>query len=263
MTRPSIAIALGGGGARGFAHLGVLQVLTREGIPIDAITGTSMGALMGVAFGAGVDLHYLEGLIQHLPWQDFIDIGFHRMGLVNGERVMALIRLLIKGKELEELEPPVWVVATDLQNGDEVVFNQGAADLAVRSSISIPGLFTPVNCENATLVDGGVVAGVPVNVAKRMGKDLVIAVNVAHDFKRATPRNMVDVLMQTIDIMSYHMDKHQIAQADLVISPDVGEVGMLDFQRGMECIQRGREAAERMIPSIRRLLDEKSKASAG
>lgn len=263
MTRPSIALALGGGGVRGLAHLGVLQVLAEEGIIVDAVTGTSMGALIGVAFGAGVDLHYLDGLIQHLPWQEFIDIGFHRMGLVDGERVMALIRLLTKGKLLEELSPPVWVVATDLQNGNEVVFNQGASDMAVRSSISIPGLFTPVNCENATLVDGGVVAGVPVGVAQRMGMDLVIAVNVAHDFKRATPRNMVDVLMQTIDIMGYHLDSYQISQADMVISPDVGEIGMLDFHRSGDCIARGREAALRMIPSIHRLLEEKSRATAG
>lgn len=263
MIRPSIALALGGGGARGLAHLGVLQVLTEEGIVVDAIAGTSMGALIGAAFGAGVDLHYMDELVQNLPWQDFMDIGFHRMGLVHGERVMALIRLLTKGKPLEELRPKVWVVATDLQNGTEVIFNQGAADLAVRSSISIPGLFTPVNCENATLVDGGVVAGVPVRVAQRMGTDLVIAVNVSHDFKRSVPRNMVDVLMQTIDIMGYHLDNHQISHADLVISPDVGEVGMLDFQQSGECIKRGRTAAKEMIPRVLRLLEEKSKASAG
>lgn len=254
-AQPSIALALGGGGARGFAHLGVLQVFRDEGIPIQGIAGTSMGAMIGAAYGAGVDLHYMRCLIEELPWQDFMDIGFHRMGLIDGERVTALIRLLTKGKRLEELDPKVWVVSANLLNGEEVVFTEGVLDMAVRASISIPGLFTPVKCENAVLVDGGVVAGVPVSVARRMGTDRVIAINVAHDYKSSVPGNMVEVLMQSADIMMDHMDCHQIQQADLVITPDVGNVGILEFQRGTECIKRGVEAAQAAMPAIRRLLD--------
>ena len=260
---PSIALSLGGGGVRGLAHLGVLRVFQEEGIPISAVTGTSMGALVGVAFGAGIDLHYFERLIEHLPWKDFFDLGFRRMGLVDGERVMSLIRLLTKGKNMEDLDPPVWVVATDLQNGNEVVFSRGPADLAVRASVSIPGLFTPVRAGNTVLVDGGVVAGVPVSVARRMDKDLVFAVNVNHDFKRATARNLLDVLLQTVDIMGNRLDSYQIAQADLVISPDVGDVGTLEFQRSNECIEKGKEAARLMIPTIRRILEEREKVATG
>jgi NTE family protein len=177
------------------------------------------------------------------------------MGLIDGDRVMALIRLLTKNKRLEELDPPVWVVATNLLNGEEVVFTEGLLDLAVRASISIPGLFTPVSCENAFLVDGGVVAGVPVSVARRMEKDLVVAVNVSHDFKRSVPNNLFDVLIQATDIMSDRMDRFQIEQADLVINPNVGDVGTLEFHRGAECIERGIEAARQSLPAIRRLLD--------
>lgn len=258
MTRPGelkIVLALGAGGVRGLAHIGVLQVFREEGIPIHAIAGTSMGAMVGVAFGAGSDLYYLEKLVEFLPWQDFIDIGIHRMGLVEGDRVLELIRILTKGKRLEELTPPVWVVATNLQTGQEVVFTEGRIDLAVRASISIPGFFAPVIYENRILVDGGVVAGVPVTVARRMGPDFVIAVHVAHDFKRAQPKNMVDVLLQTVDIMGNRLDTDQIMQADLVITPDVGNVGTLELNRSKECIQKGRDAARKVLPAIHRLLN--------
>lgn len=254
-VKPKIALALGSGGVRGLAHIGVLQVFQEEGIPLHAIAGTSMGALVGVAYGAGSDLHYLEQLIEYLPWQDFIDIGFHRMGLVEGDKVLELIRLLTKGKQFEELNPPVWVVATNLQTGQEVVFSKGRIDLAVRSSISIPGFFSPVVYENGILVDGAVVAGVPVTIARRMEADFVVAVHVAHDFKRSRPKNVVDVLLQTVDIMSSRLDTDQIIQADLVITPDVGNVGALELNRSKDCIQKGREAARRVMPAIHRLID--------
>jgi NTE family protein len=255
VSTPSIALALGGGGARGFAHLGVLEVLKSEGIPIDGIVGTSMGALIGATYGAHVDLHYMKDLIDEIPWKDLMDVGFRRMGLTDGQRVTALIRLLTKRKRLEDLDPRVWVVATNLLNGEEVVFTEGVLDVAVRASISIPGLFTPVTCENAFLVDGGLVAGVPVTIARRMETDAVVAVNVAHDFKRSTPTNLFEVLIQTVDIMTDRIDRYQIHQADLVITPNVGDIGTLEFNRGKECIERGAEAAWASLPALKRLLE--------
>src|SRR5690606_29906785 len=141
--RPRIAWALGGGGVRGFAHLGVLKVLQEEGIAVDALAGTSMGAGMAALFAAATDLKYLAALATRISWEDFIDLRFPRYGLVEGKRLLPLIQLLTKRKKLEELALPVRIIATDLFTGEEVVFSQGPLDLAVRASISIPGVFTP------------------------------------------------------------------------------------------------------------------------
>src|SRR5690554_6459685 len=145
---PRIAWALGGGGVRGFAHLGVLRVLQEEGIPVNALAGTSMGAVVAAAYGAGTKLDYLCRTAEALSWDRLWDFHFPRMGLIGGERIMTIMKLLTKRKKLEELDPPVWVVATDLLTGEEVVFKEGELEPAVRASISIPGIFTPVGMKS-------------------------------------------------------------------------------------------------------------------
>ncbi len=258
---PRIAWALGGGGVRGFAPLGILRVLQEEGIPVNALAGTSMGAVVAVAYGTGAKLDYLCRLAVDLPWKHLWDFHFPRMGLINGERIMTLLKLLTKGKKLEELVPPVWVVATDLLTGEEVVFTEGEAEPAVRASISIPGVFTPVRYGERLLVDGGVVAGVPVGTARRMGMDLVIAVNVSYDFTLSPPGNLFEVLTKTVEIMSSRVNAVQVSQADLVLTPCVGHVGTHHFQYAAECIAEGEKAARRALPAIRRLMEEMARRS--
>lgn len=255
LERPRIAWALGAGGARGLAHLGVLQVLEEEGIPVDFLTGTSMGAVVAVFYASGVNLKYLSQLAEYISWENLWDLSFPRMGLVNGERIMSVFRLLTKAKRLEELRPPVWVVATDLITGEEVVFKEGEVELAVRASISIPGIFTPVKDGERLLVDGGVVAGVPVGAARKMGADLVIAVNVACDFTLTPPKNLFEILMKTVEIMGNRLDRIQVEKADLIITPKVGDVGTGHFHRAAECVNKGREAARNALPEIRSLME--------
>lgn len=254
--RPRIAWALGGGGARGFAHLGVLKVLQEENIPINALAGTSMGAVMSVLYAAGTDLKYLSSLATSISWEKFVDLRFPRYGLVQGKRITPLLRLLTKGKKLEELDIPVRVIATDLLTGEEVIFDQGDTELAVRASISIPGIFTPVLHEDKVFVDGGVVAGVPVAAAGEMGMDLVIGVSVASEFDAVPPKNLFEVLYRTVDIMTKRLDQIQTKEADLVITPDVGKVGTVHFQRAEECIEKGEIAAREALPKIRKLMAE-------
>jgi NTE family protein len=175
---PKIVLALGGGGARGFAHIGVLQVLKEAGIKASGVAGTSMGALIGATYAAGTDLYYLGQLVEYFHWEDLIDLNLPVLGLIDGSKVKTVIDLLTKGKSIEDLAIEYRAVATDLLSGEKVIFNEGPLASAVRASISIPGVFNPVEINGRILVDGAVVAGVPVEVARRLGGDITIAVNV-------------------------------------------------------------------------------------
>ncbi|NLW56053.1 MAG: patatin-like phospholipase family protein [Firmicutes bacterium] len=256
MTRPRIAWALGGGGARGFAHLGVLKVLQEADIPIDALSGTSMGAVMAVLYAAGADLKYLTALAGNIAWEKFVDLRFPRYGLVEGKRITPLIRLLTKNKRLEELELPVRVVATDLLTGEEIIFSEGEIEIAVRASISIPGIFTPVTYENRVLVDGGVVAGLPVGAAAEMGMDLVMAVSVPGELSQEAPRSVFDILYRTFEVMAKRANSLQAGKADYVIAPKVGKVGTGQFYRAEECIEQGELAAREALPEIKKIIEE-------
>ncbi len=256
MLRPRIAWALGGGGARGFAHLGVLKVLQEAEIPIDALSGTSMGAVIAVLYAAGADLKYLTALAGNIAWEKFVDLRFPRYGLVEGKRITPLIRLLTKNKRLEELDLPVRVVATDLLTGEEVVFSEGEIELAVRASISIPGIFTPVYYQNRVLVDGGVVANLPVGAAADFGMDLVIAVSVPGELSNEAPRSVFDILYRTFEVMSHKATSFEVRKADYVIAPKVGKVGTGQFYRAEECIVEGERAAREALPEIKRIIEE-------
>lgn len=252
--RLRVAWALGGGGARGLAHLGVLRVLEREGIPIDFLAGTSMGAVVAAAYSAGGSLKYLTQLAERINWEHLFDLRFPRLGLIGGQRIISVVKLLSKNKKLEELDPPVWITATDLLTGDEVIFKTGEVELAVRSSISIPGVFTPVRHNGKLLVDGGVVANVPVKAARQMGADLVIGVDVSAGPNPLPPRNFVEILLKTMDIMGSKLNQSQIKEADLVIKVEILDVGAGQFHRAADCIRKGEEAALRYLSQIRALL---------
>ncbi len=252
---PKIILALGGGGARGFAHIGLLQVFQENGIPLDGIVGTSMGALVGSTYAVKTDIYYLGRLVEYLGWEDLIDIRFPRLGLVNGSKVQALIDLLTKGKNFEDTFLNFWAVATDLHIGEAVIFKEGPLAPAIRASISIPGVFTPVDLNGRTLVDGAVVAGVPVNIAKMMNGDLTIGVNVGFDHTQHCVNNLFDVMSKVMDIMGNQLDSIQLPTADLVITPKLGNIGTMDFGRANECIEIGRKAAEDAMPHIQNLID--------
>jgi NTE family protein len=251
---PKIIMALGGGGARGFAHIGVLQVLQEARIQIAGMVGTSMGALIGSTFASGTDLYYLARVIEALGWEDLIDFRLSGLGLVDGNKVKALIDLLTKGKKFEELPLEFWAVATDLMSGEAVIFKEGYLAPAIRASISIPGVFNPVEIDQHMLIDGAVVAGVPVSIAKEMKGDLTVAVNVGFDHTQHTVNHIFDVMSKVMDIMGNRLDSLQITQADLSIVPELGNIGTMHFGRAKECMDLGRQAAEAALPELQELI---------
>ena len=253
---PKIGLALGSGGARGFAHIGVLKVLKEANIPIHCIAGSSMGSLVGCIYAVHENPYMMEKLAVHLKLKHWIDFTVPKMGLVAGEKVSELIRLLTHGKRLEDLRIPTAVVATDLVTGKEVVFTEGPIDKAVRASIAIPGIFNPVVDDGRVLVDGGVVNRVPIKAVRALGADLVIAVDVVAEIPKIEIRSLFDVISQTIDVMERHVFQRQAELADVLIQPKVGHVSSTDFIQAAGCIAAGEAAAREKIADIRRLLQE-------
>jgi NTE family protein len=251
---PKVGLALGSGGARGFAHIGVLKVLKEEAIPIHCIAGSSMGSLVGAIFAVHQNPHMMEKVATHLKPKHWVDFTVPKMGLVAGEKVRELIRLLTHGKRLEELFLPVAIVATDLETGKEVIFTEGPIDKAVRASIAIPGIFNPVVENGRVLVDGGVVTRVPITTLKAMGADLVIAVDVVAEVPKIEIQSLFDVISQTIDVMERQLYKTQAEHADVFIQPKVGHISSTDFTKAAECIAAGEKAARDKLAEIRRLI---------
>jgi NTE family protein len=192
-SSPTIGLALGSGSARGWAHIGVIQALNEAGVPISYVAGSSIGALVGGAFCAG-QIGELEREVRHLDWRrlaSMVDIALPRSGLLAGEKIITFIRHLIGGCLLDELPLPLWAVATSLRTGKEVWIRQGPAVEAIRASMSVPGIFTPVRQGTQWLVDGGLANPVPVSVCRAMGADVVIAVNLNADILLRPDKNQV------------------------------------------------------------------------
>jgi len=248
-----LGLALGAGGAKGLAHIGVLQVFKENGIKIDLIAGSSMGALIGAAFAAGTDIDLLAKLAATLQRSLFIDISVPRFGLLKGEKALGLIRLLTRSKKFTELELPLAVVATDIERGEPVVFReQGDVAQAVRASISIPGIFNPVRLGDRLLVDGAVTDRLPVAVLKEMGADYVVAVDVkaCPAGERIKIQNIYDIIMHSIEILENKACQPSLNAADFLIAPDTTGIGTTDFHKAEECMEAGRIAAREAVSKI-------------
>ncbi|MBE3562119.1 MAG: patatin-like phospholipase family protein [Hydrogenibacillus schlegelii] len=248
---PKVGLALGSGGVRGFAHLGVLKVLEEYGIPIDFLAGSSMGSVVAVTYASGIELRYLIKLAEHMRRSLLVDYTVPRLGLLKGERVRELVALLTKNRRLEELPIPTAVVATDLMTGEAVVLREGPIADAVRASVAIPGIFEPVEWQGRLLVDGGVVDRVPMAALRAMGADVVIGVDVSR--KPAPPeriRSIYEVILQTIDIMESQIFQGRIHPDDILITPAVGQHSPLNFQNVSAIIAEGERAARAAIGTI-------------
>ena len=252
--KPILGLALGSGGARGFAHIGVLKALDAHGIKVDLLAGSSMGSLVGAVYANGIDPAMMGKLAVHLKRKHFIDLTVPGLGFVAGEKIKQLIHLLTHGKQIEELDIPIAIVATDIETGERVVFREGPVEQAVRASISIPGIFVPERVKGRLLVDGGVIDRVPVTVLKEMGADIVIAVDVAQGKTAMKIRSIFDVIVQTIDVMEREIFQNRILAADLVIRPDVGHYSSIAYSGAEEIINLGQQAAEAHIAHIKELL---------
>lgn len=253
-TRKTVCLALGGGSARGFAHIGVLKVFEEACIPVDCVAATSMGAVIGAFYCSGMNLRMMERLATHIQRNHWMDWTFPRMGLVAGDKMEQLVHLLTRGKTFAQLNRPFAVVATDLGRGDKVVIQDGVVARAVRASAAIPGVFCPVEYRGRTLVDGAVVERVPVETARSMGADVVMAVDVGIYVNDVKVNHMLDVITQALDIMQRDLCRISTERADLVISPQLQNVEPGNFNKAGEAIQAGEDAAKAMLPQIRELL---------
>lgn len=256
MEHPKIGLALGSGGARGFAHLGVIKALKDAGIPIHLIAGSSMGALVASFYGAGIDLDRLYKLSTAFKRKYFLDFTVPKMGFISGKKVKEFIKVFTHGKNIEELSIPVGIVATDLLTGEKVVFQTGPVADAVRASISIPGIFVPEKQNGRILVDGGVSDRVPVSVAKEMGADIVIAVDVSRVKRNAEITSIYDVIMQSIDIMQAEIINNREIAASVMIRPPVEIYSSRAFTNIEEIINHGEEETKKHLNQIKTLIEQ-------
>lgn len=256
MQRPKIGLALGSGGARGFAHLGAIKVLKDEGIPIDLIAGSSMGAMVGCFYGAGLDINRLYKLSKAFKRKYYLDFTIPRMGFIAGAKVKELIRIFTHGKMLEQLDIPVRVVATDLMTGEKVIFDKGSIADAVRASISIPGIFVPEKLNGRLLVDGAVVDRVPVSVVKEMGADIVIAIDVSQVKTNTEITSIYDVIMQSLDIMQMELVNYRAVDSDIMIRPSVEMYSSRAFTNIDDIILIGEQETRKQINSIKKIIKE-------
>ena len=183
--KPKVGIALSGGIVRGISHIGILKILEREEVPVNFIAGTSIGALIGALYASGLKINEMEQLVQTAKWRELIDFTIPKTGFIAGKKIEAYIKKIIKCQKFEELHIPLAVIATDLNNGEKIIFNYGDIIKAIRASISMPGLFEPVIDNGSVIVDGGLVDPIPVDVVKEMGADIVIAVDLSIDIKQS------------------------------------------------------------------------------
>jgi NTE family protein len=259
VPEPKIGLALGGGAARGFAHIGVIRVLEQERIPIDMVVGTSVGSLIGAIYAADKDSFDLEWTAFQLTQDDLFDFRLLNtvvgMGYAKGEKLETWVTEKVKARNIEQLKIPFAAVATDLNWGGRVVMDKGPVAKAVHASSAIPGIFEPVNHYGKVLVDGGVVDNLPGDVARERGADVVIAVDISEEVGNTNIKNLVDVLLQTTNIMCAESVGHLRGSADVLISPKVGGVGMLDFTKKKQTMQAGIDAARAAMPKIRAAIE--------
>lgn len=263
--KPRIALVLGGGAARGFAHVGVIRTLEQEKIPIDLIVGTSVGSLIGAIYASDASSFDLEWTAFQLQKDDLFDFGVLNavtgMGFAKGDKLEAWVKTHVKTANIENLKIPFAAVATDLNWGTRVVLDHGSVARAIRASAAIPGVFQPVQYQGKILVDGGVVDNIPISVAKARGADIVIAVDISANIGNTNIHNLVDVTLQATNIMFALNVEHAKKAADVLITPaGIGDVGMLDFTQKKRCMQAGIEATEQAMPAIHRVIEAWVKA---
>lgn len=251
--RPKVALVLGGGAARGFAHAGVIRALERAKIPIDIVVGANTGSLIGAIYADKKNGSDLETLALGLEERDIFDYNFINptQGFARGERLEEFVAKKLSAKEIGELKLPFAAVATDIQNGEIVILQSGSIARAVHASSAIPGIFIPVSYQGKLLVDGGVLDNLPVDVARKMGGDVVIAVDIGEGAKAAQVSNVFENVVLSFYLMARQNTEARVKQADVVIRPKVSEVGWIDFSRKKEAFALGVQAAEQALPAIR------------
>lgn len=253
---PTIGVALGGGFARGMAHIGVLKVLEEEGIPIRIVAGTSVGALIGAAYCSGLSIEDLEKVARSVRFTTFARWTVSRYGFASNDRMVTFLTRTLKVKTFEELRIPLGVTATDFNSGEGVVFHSGSIIDPVRASCAYPGMFLPVNIRGRWLVDGMLSHPVPTRPLREMGAERVLAVHLRGQWtKGGAPRHLFDVIGQSFAIAQDMMSHLWRGAADVVIEPDVAGFAYDDFKRAGELIRSGEVAMRQALPEVRKWLE--------
>lgn len=261
-ARPiKIGLALGGGAARGFAHIGVIKALEAQGIVPDVVVGTSAGSLVGALYAAGNNgfaLHKLALEMDEAAISDWsVPIFAKATGVLKGEALQNYVNKAVNNASLEKLKIPFGAVATDLKNGEPILFQRGNTGAAVRASSAVPGVFQPVRIGERSYVDGGLVSPVPVRFAREMGADFVIAVNISSQPDAQPSTSTLEVLLQTFAIMGQSINAFELKEADVVIQPRLGTMKGSDFPGRNNAILAGEQAASALMPEIKRKLAAK------
>lgn len=263
--RPKVALVLGGGGARGFAHIGVFRVIKEEKIPIDLVIGTSIGSIAGAFYCAGVSLDKLEGLAKDIDWRSISNFGIPSLismvvkeNLLSNKQIEDFIEKNIGNVRFDQLQIPLVCIATDLNTGERILLREGHVGFAVRASATIPGFFKPVEYRQRYLVDGGLIENVPVNVAKLFDADIIIVVAVSADITKHKPNKIFSTLLQSIYIQGNVLDQENIQMADVIIRPDVGQMSTADLKHAYEAVDKGFIAARSALKNIKTAIINKT-----
>jgi NTE family protein len=256
---PRIGLALGGGAARGFAHVGVIQVLEEQGIRCDLVVGTSAGSLVAAMWASGKSGVELGSLAQHMDETVFADWSYPGRGLLRGEALARYVREHTENRRLETMKIPLGIVATDLESGEPILFRRGDPGVAVRASSAVPAVFQPVKIGTREYVDGGLVSPVPVRFAREMGAELVIAVDISSPPEGQPTGDALRMLLQTFAIMGRSLNRWELREADVVLRPKLNGVSSADFTSRLRAIQLGREAATAALPDLRARIAAKTR----
>lgn len=253
---PVIALALGGGGAKGFAHIGVIKVLESHGIKPKIVTGTSAGSFVGSIYASGKTPFQLQELALKLNESDIRDLTISTQGFVTGKKLQDFVNKQVNNKSIQQFPIRFAAVATQLDNGKKTAFNQGNAGQAVRASCSIPNVFVPATINGVRYVDGGLVSPIPVQTARDMGADIVIAVDISARPDGSKATGLLGLLDQTINIMGQQSINQELQQADIVIKPLVGNLGVMDLDARHQSILQGEKAAQLQIAQLQRVIQQ-------
>ena len=251
-----LGLAVGGGGARGFAHVGVLQVLEEAGIKTDLVVGTSAGSLVGALHASGKTGAQLQRIAETMEESTITDwaLPFLNRGVLRGEALARYVSNQTQGRKIEDLPIRLGIVATDLNLGEGVLFQRGDTATAVRASSAVPSVFLPVRINNRDYVDGGLVAPVPVRYAREMGAEVVLAIDISTTPEGSQAESMLQILLQTFNIMGKSIKALELKEADVVVRPSLGGVSSADFNARLRAIEAGRAAMLAALPALKAAL---------